>query len=287
MVTADVLIFHRRLPEAETLARVVSRSLSVTAEALDQETAVEDALCECHPVLVIASAGRAEDYALLVRTWRIRPETPTVVISPTLRLDAHRFVGPMVLIPERAAPRSILSAVRRGLQALPWLDEGPAAPRGIPPVMPVDVGAVDVMHMLRQDPLTFNVWREAANPAFLPGVREAPQTSHTLSKAFLPRADLSRANLTRMDLPGACLREAYGAFTSFEDANLRGADLSGALFVGASFAGADLRGANLDGAELVACGLERADLEPGALASALIVDCDVDPELESPRPRSA
>lgn len=287
MVSKEVLIFHRRPREAEALARLVERALSTTAEATAAETDVEDALCDINPVLVVASDGHPEDFALLVRAWRVRPETPTVVITPARHLDAHRFAGPMVLVAEQGAPRSILSAVRRGLQALPWLEEGPAAPRGIPAVMPVDVGAVDVMHMLRQDPLTFNVWREAANPAFLRAVEGAPETSYSLAKAFLPRADLSRANLVRMDMPGACLREAYGAFTSLEDANLRGADLSGALLVGANLSGADLRGANLEGTELVACGLEHARFDAGALAQALVVDCDADLEVETPRPRSA
>ena len=69
-------------------------------------------------------------------------------------------------------------------------------------------------------------------------------------KANLSGADLRRVDLYKADLSGAHLREANLRIADLSRTNFRGADLSGASLSGANLSGADLRDANLRGADL-------------------------------------
>jgi uncharacterized protein YjbI with pentapeptide repeats len=71
-----------------------------------------------------------------------------------------------------------------------------------------------------------------------------------LSRANLPGAIINTADLLGADLRGANLRDAYLAYSDFAVADLRGANLAGADLGDAEFAGADLRGANFEDASL-------------------------------------
>src|SRR5690348_13089805 len=65
------------------------------------------------------------------------------------------------------------------------------------------------------------------------------------------RPDLSGADLSNVEIPGATFLEAaLTRICRFNNANFREADLSGANLNGASLKGADLSGANLRGASL-------------------------------------
>lgn len=287
----DVLILSRDPAFGEALTRLLALALEVDAFATDHEIEAEDVLAECAPVLVLESSGRPRDFAFLLRAWRLRPESPVVICCPSAVREAHRAFGPIAILSAPSAPAPMVRAVRRGLLARPWVQETAGPPLGLPSVLPVGMAPVDVMHLLRRDPLTFNLWREASNPSFHRqgwgglSVR-APSATYSLARSFLPRCDVSRANLTRMSLFGASLRESNGAFCSMEGADLRDADLSGSLFVASDFSDADLRGACFEEAELVACDLRGAEYEPEQLDSAKLVDCDVDPR-EKKAPRSA
>ena len=77
----------------------------------------------------------------------------------------------------------------------------------------------------------------------------------SLQRAWLGRAHLEHATLTRADLHGAWVGRA-----SLEQANLEGAMLVGAEFPGTSFRGASLRSAYFGGVALVDADLSGADL---------------------------
>lgn len=77
--------------------------------------------------------------------------------------------------------------------------------------------------------------------------------------------DLSRADLRRVNLEGACLQGAnlaaiYGDYLNLEGADLKGADLSSAQLRMSGCDRADLRGALIDGANLSHSDLREADL---------------------------
>lgn len=281
MVTPDILILARDPSFGPALTRLVDLALDVKVTCTESELEVEDELSNSTPVIIMESEGRPEDYALLLRAWRIRPEAPIIICAPANTLEGHRAFGPIGLIPSPPAPGSLIRLLRRALYCRRWIEDSAATPVGLPSVLPVQMAPVDVMHMLRRDVLTFNVWREAANPGFhrpgwTSGAEQMPEAAHALQRAFLPRSDLSRANFTRMSLYGASLRESSGIFTQLEGADLRDCDLASVLFVGADLAGADLRGANLERAEFIACDLTGAYLDPDTLQHVLLVDCEVD-----------
>ena len=83
-----------------------------------------------------------------------------------------------------------------------------------------------------------------------------------LSGADLPGADLSWANLSGADLSGANLSGAYLSWADLSGANLSGAYLSGADLSGANLSGADLSGAYLPGANLSRVNLSGAKNVP-------------------------
>lgn len=288
-MAADVLILARDPGFGPGLTRLIQRVLDLTVETTDSEYAVEEALADRNVVIVMESAGSPADFALLLRAWRIRPEAPVVVCAPPAKLDAHRAFGPLALLPSPTPPAPLLRAVQRALCTLRWVDESARAPIGMPAVLPIHMASVDVMNMLRRDPLTYNLWRETSNPGFHRpgwafGPERMPAGAHSLARAFLPRADLSRANLTRMSLFGASLRESSGIFVQLEGADLRDTDLASVLFVGSDLSGADLRGANLERAEFIACDLRGAYMDPMTLQHVLLVDCELDrqPQKASP-----
>lgn len=288
----DVLINSPEPVFAEALSRLAERSLDVRARTTRDAHEAEAALADTPAPLVHMSTGGPEDYALLMRLWRIRPEAPVVVCAPQSCLEQHRAFGPFALVPTPIPTGRLVEVIRRALYASPWLQDAPPPRGGLPKVLSTQLGVIDVLSLLRQDTLTFNLWREVVNPAFcVPGFESdptaLPRASYDLVRAFLPRADLSRTNLTRMRLAGACFREIYGAFTSFVGADLRDADFGGAYLVGADLVGADLRGAQFDGAELIGCNFADTRMEAGAFNGALVVDCDLDPGVEVCPPRSA
>ncbi len=288
-MTTDVLIVARDPAFGDALTRLIELALEVKASSTVSEAEAEEILADDTPVLVMESMGAPADFAFLLRAWRIRPDAPVIVCTPASSVEAHRAFGPLAIVPAPAPPAPLLHAVRRAISAKQWSADAASPPVGLPTVMPVQMAPVDVMHMLRRDALTFNVWRETNNPEF---VRYAPnqgmpQAAHSLARAFLPRANLSRVNLTRISLFGASLRESTGAFVQFEGADLRDADLAGVVIVGANFVGADLRGACLDQAELVACDLRGALLNEKTLTHAMLVDCELDPPSARVAPRTA
>ena len=288
----DVLINSPEPVFAEALSRLAELSLDVRARTTRDVHEAEAALVDAPAPLVHVSRGGPDDYALLMRLWRIRPEAPVVVCAPQSSLEAHRAFGPFALLPKPSSTRALVDVIRRALYATPWLQDAAPPRGGLPEVLSTRLGVIDVLSLLRQDTLTFNLWREVVNPSFCVPAFEAdpsalPRASYDLVRAFLPRADLSRTNLTRMRLGGACLREIFGAFTQLAGADLRDADFGGAYLVGADLSGADLRGAQFDGAELIGCDLSDARADAGAFNGALVVDCELDPGVEARPPRSA
>ena len=281
----EVIVLSQDAVFSEVLVRYIGLALDVEAIALSDSSALEKRLARAPSVVVAESKGSAEDYAMLLRAWRLRPEAPFIVCAPGKTLEAHLTLAPLARIPTPVDPRALVRALRRALLAQPWLEDAAHPPIGLPNVLPVHLSAVDAMHILRRDPLTFNLWRETSNPSFLPPSQlqeGAPSSSFSLSRAFLPRADLSRANLTRMGLYGACLRGSLGLFTQLSGADLRDSDLEGATLVGADLTDADLRGASLTNTEFVACDLRGAEVSPGALEDARLVDCEVDTSVRAP-----
>lgn len=275
----DVLIVARDPAFGGALTRLIELALEVKAEATESEAEAEDVLAANTPVLVMESMGTPADFAFLLRAWRIRPDAPVVICTPSSCAEAHRAFGPLAIVPAPAPPAPLLHAVRRAISAKQWSADSASPPVGLPAVMPVQMAPVDVMHMLRRDALTFNVWRETNNPNFVRYApnEDMPQAAHSLARAFLPRANLSRVNLTRISLFGASLRESTGTFVQLEGADLREADLAGAVIVGSNLVGADLRGACFDQAELVACDLRGALMSETTLTHAMLVDCELDP----------
>ncbi len=94
-----------------------------------------------------------------------------------------------------------------------------------------------------------------------------------LSGADLSRANLSRANLSEADLYGANLSRAdlYGANLSganLSGANLSRANLSGANLYAANLSRASLSGVDLSGADLYAANMSRASLSGASLHGA-------------------
>jgi hypothetical protein len=94
-------------------------------------------------------------------------------------------------------------------------------------------------------------------------VRVAVGRKENLTRANLTGADLSDAYLTRADLSGADLSGAY-----LSDAYLTYADLSGANLTGADLSRAYLSGADLSDAYLTRADLTRADLSGADLSGA-------------------
>lgn len=288
-MTPEVLILARDPAFGEALRRLLDLALEVPSTSTTSEIEAEDVLAETTPVLVLESEARPADFAFLLRAWRLRPEAPVIVCCPPGQTDAHRAFGPLATLTNPTPPGPVVRAVRRALLSRPWVQDTVGPPLGLPAVLPVFMAPVDVMHALRRDPLTFNLWREATNPGFhragwLGNTADIPQATYSLARAFLPRADLSRANFTRLSLYGASLREVSGAFVQFEGADLRDADLSGSLLVGSDLSEADLRGASLEHAELVGCDLRGALLDPAALEAATLVDCELDVQKQKASP---
>ena len=79
------------------------------------------------------------------------------------------------------------------------------------------------------------------------------------------RANLSGANLSWVDLSGACL----------SDANLSGVDLSGATLSGANLSGANLSWVDLSGANLSWANLSWVDLSGACLSGACLSDANL------------
>ena len=84
-----------------------------------------------------------------------------------------------------------------------------------------------------------------------------------LREACLEEANFREANLTEACLSGACLREA-----DFSGANLRGANLLGVYLSGANLRGANLLQTNLIGADLTGSDLSGANLTEADLVEA-------------------
>ena len=82
-----------------------------------------------------------------------------------------------------------------------------------------------------------------------------PLVEASLQRAWLGRAHLEHATLTRADLHGT-----WAGRASFEQANLEGAMLVGAEFPGTSFRNASLRSAYFGGVALADADLSGADL---------------------------
>ncbi len=79
------------------------------------------------------------------------------------------------------------------------------------------------------------------------------------------------ADLRRVDLSGALLRDA-----DFKNTKLEGASLAGVQLQGASLEGAQLRGASLDSAHLQGASLDRAQLQGASLANAQLQGASLD-----------
>jgi hypothetical protein len=83
--------------------------------------------------------------------------------------------------------------------------------------------------------------------------------------------DLHRANLSKANLSGADLRNAYLIEANLDEADLSGADLSGALLIWATLSEANLSGANLSGAKLMNAHLLQTNLSGANLSGALLL----------------
>ena len=106
--------------------------------------------------------------------------------------------------------------------------------------------------------------------ADLPGANlsRANLSGADLSRANLSAAKLSRANLSWADLPGANLSRANLSWADLSGADLPGANLFRADLSGADLSGANLSGANLSGADLSWANLSWANLSGANLSRA-------------------
>ena len=135
------------------------------------------------------------------------------------------------------------------------------------------------LRIIERGPGAWNDWRRK-NPQLIPSLSEAYLPGENLSRANLFKANLREARLHDADLSGANLREAslgeahlLGA--NLRDANLRGADLHGAHLSRANLNGADLGMANLSGAILMDANLSGADLSGANLYKADLIKANL------------
>jgi hypothetical protein len=110
------------------------------------------------------------------------------------------------------------------------------------------------LKIIRRDVATWNQWR-----------RDNPHLTPDLSRADLSKLDLRGMNLDRALLSRATLRKANLHNASLQESVIRNADLSGAFLTGAGFVKADLTesffsGAYLQEAQLVEANLSQANL---------------------------
>ena len=96
-----------------------------------------------------------------------------------------------------------------------------------------------------------------------------------LSGVDLSKADLSRANLSGVDLSGADLSGADLFKADLSKADLSGVDLSGADLSKADLSGVDLSGADLFKANLSGVDLSKADLSKADLFKANLSGADL------------
>lgn len=101
-------------------------------------------------------------------------------------------------------------------------------------------------------------------------LRGAKLNLSNLSEAKLSYADLQGANLSQADLS-----EASFSLTYLGGANLREAYLGGTCLRNADLSDADLRGAKLRRADLRGANLRRADLRDVDLSGAILMDADL------------
>src|SRR5258708_28513075 len=145
------------------------------------------------------------------------------------------------------------------------------------------------LELLKQGTAVWNAWREQ-HPEIQPDLYEADLSRADLSGVNLYRADLREADFFGANLSGADLFEANltQAFLSIArlkgadlgganlyEARLKGADLSGADLSGANLFGADLSYANLTGANLIEADLSGATLVRTNLTEAILTECRI------------
>jgi hypothetical protein len=121
------------------------------------------------------------------------------------------------------------------------------------------VSTVDLVALLRRSTSEWNAWR-ARHQSIRPSLREAQ----------LEGADLRGANLSRVDLSGACLSKA-----DLEMANLRGTVLRAADLTSARLNGADISAAHVEGAVLHKTDLSGVRAIETHLERALLHGCRV------------
>jgi hypothetical protein len=142
--------------------------------------------------------------------------------------------------------------------------------------------------ILRQGTEAWNAWR-AENPDARADLSDADLSDLELPGANLGEADLSRAELCYTDLSGANLKMADLSGADLSGANLSGAELykitaAGAFFTrtdltGCYLAASDLTNADLRGATLIRADLTEADLSSSDLSQADLTEAVLDQAL--------
>jgi uncharacterized protein YjbI with pentapeptide repeats len=156
---------------------------------------------------------------------------------------------------------------------------------------PFDASLRDkLIEILKKGSETWNKWRKDNPDAYI-DLREADLFSlfgekSTTGEFFplpdlnLSEANLSGANLAKLDIRGANLSSVYAAETIFQATKLNGADLSGAYMPACDFTfvkldGADLRLSNLTSSSFFMASIERANLRGADISSSSIIDCSM------------
>src|SRR5271166_1660012 len=118
--------------------------------------------------------------------------------------------------------------------------------------------------ILKQGVEKWNKWRE-----------EHPDVQPNLDRAFLGFVDLTRANLSKVDLRGASGGGVVLTEANLNGADLNNADLSGTFLIGANLSGADVSWASLGKANLVRANLSTANLSGADLREASLSAADL------------
>jgi hypothetical protein len=131
-----------------------------------------------------------------------------------------------------------------------------------------EVYAVVMGYLAYTDVARFKYTNKMLQEAYLP---KADLIRANLSGANLIRANLSGANLIRANLSGANLIRANLSGANLSEANLIRANLSGANLIRANLSGANLSEANLIRANLSEANLIRANLSEANLSEANLI----------------
>lgn len=121
----------------------------------------------------------------------------------------------------------------------------------------------------------WNRWRRE-NESLVPDLSEADLTGANLFRVNLSMANLTKTNLDGANLSGANLTKADLSWANLHRANLGGASLSEALLYYTCLVKADLYGAYLDRANLFAADLRGADLSKADLRNANLVGTNLE-----------